>query len=189
VINYTNLIHLKGDLHKEKTYKWRNDAKVYFTCRQFTLLHPNEHLKWHENLPNDNFNKMFGVINEYGEDIGVCGFTNISWQARHSEISLYISPEHQKKGYGLATLYTLCRHGFKDFNFNKLWGECFNNNLPSFKIFKTIGFVASPGHIKHYFKNGEYINTTFMTLLQEDFDDQVYSRSIRQSPAESIDCT
>ena len=69
----------------------------------------------------------------------------------------------------MKTLFLLCQHGFDDFNLNKLWGEVFNTNVASLLIFKRMGFCPSPGHIQHYFRNGDYINTTFFNMLAPDW--------------------
>lgn len=189
MISYDNC-NIKLDWHiPQSAIEWRNDPLIFKTCRQYTLLDNKSHDRWLENI-NSPDKKMFSIflqlnhdgiyVNEY---IGVCGLTNINYQSRHAEISLYIIPKYQGNGYAKETLYTLCKHGFEDFNLNKIWGECFNNNLKSLLLFKKLGFVASSGHIQHYFRNGTYIDTTFMTLLQKDWKnvDQVYCRNIGES--------
>jgi RimJ/RimL family protein N-acetyltransferase len=182
MIFYDTKIFLSADIPLNARL-WRNDRAIFDTCRQFTVIDQNHHLKWMEKISNSSI-KMFGIYDKKNEfPLGVCGFTDINMQARHAEISIYIQKDEQGKGYAKDTLYTLIKHGFEDFNFNKLWGECFNTNLKSIMIFKKLGFIASSGHIQHYFRNGNYIDTTFMTLLEKDFKDvdQVYRRNIGES--------
>lgn len=162
--------------------EWRNQREVFKWCRQNTLLTQNQHDQWMQNLPDDV--KMFGIVGPSGEPVGVCGLTNIDNLARHAEFSLYIAPEHQKNGYGFDALVTLFKHGFEDFNLHKIWGETFWNN-PAIKLFQKIGMILTRGHTDHYFKGGEYISTSFITLLREDWDEGKFSyRNFNKPKAE-----
>lgn len=152
---------------------WRNQQQIFRWCRQTTLIQELDHLKWLGNHAWNDKNKMFGIYKKElvgGDDspLGVCGFTNIDTVARHAEFSLYIAPEHQHQGYGLWGLYLLIRHGFEDFNFNKIWGETFMGN-PAERLFSKLLFKKHPGHVQHYFKCGNYVDTSFFVLLQKEF--------------------
>ena len=167
--------------------EWRNCPEVFATCRQFTLLSDKSHQQWLDRIATDPSCKMFSIHSEeyHNIPVGVGGLTNICWQARHAEVSLYIAPSYQGKKLSFKALATICRHGFEDFNLNKLWGEIFNNNIKSIKIFTRLGFVPSPGHIQHYFREGKYIDTTFVSLLAQDwFSTQEMLRSKQDQSSE-----
>ena len=175
MIGYGLGVFLTGEIPAE-AYRWRNDPAIIRWCRQYTLLHPAEQEKWEGSIGLDPHNKMFGIkvksIDGMASEfisVGVCGLTNISWIARHAEFSLYIAPEYQSMGFGKRTLYTLCKHGFEDFNLNKIWGESFDGN-PSIKMFESLGFKIGPGHTQHYFKEGRYLNTYFAVMMREDWE-------------------
>ncbi len=184
MIDYGIDVKLDYDIPLE-ALEWRNDRKIFDTCRQYTLINKDDHFNWIKSLENNKSLKMFSIVylNKY---VGVCGLTNINWQARHAEISLYIDSCERGKNLGIKTLFLLCEHGFKDFNLNKLWGEVFNNNIASLKIFKRLGFIATPGHIQHYYRNGQYIDTTFMSILASDWEHINLIKNIKEKPCEDI---
>ena len=47
----------------EQAIDWRNDRKVFDTCRQFTLITQSDHERWMDSLSwNDSKNKMFSIV-------------------------------------------------------------------------------------------------------------------------------
>jgi RimJ/RimL family protein N-acetyltransferase len=150
-------------------FKWRNDPRIYQWCRQETLLNYEKHKNYWKKIQNSHTDKMFQIYRNdgryaQGEDelAGVCGLTNINWTARHGEFSIYIGPEFQRIGYARKALNDLINIAFDDLNLLKVWGESFEGN-PAITLFKELGFKESPGHKKHYFKNGKLIDTYFYT--------------------------
>ena len=101
--------------------------------------------------------------------IGVCGLTSIDWVNRRAEFSLYIGPEHGKKGYGESALRKLLRIGFDVLNLNCIWGESFHGN-PAIEMFKRIGFKYEGDRREFYFRNGSYINASLWSLLKNDYN-------------------
>lgn len=172
-ITYQGLHISLGETIPDNAFIWRNDPEIFQWCRQYTLLSPEHHKRWVEKIGTCPHSKMFAIqeITGQGPDfpIGVCGLTNIDWQARHAEFSIYINRYNQRRGFGREALYALLRHGFEDFNLNKIWGEVFDGN-PGKQIYISLGLTMLPGHPQHYYRNGEYIDTCFAVILKKDWD-------------------
>lgn len=157
---------------------WRNDERIFATCRQHTLLSIHDHQKWLQRIEEDKTTKMFGIsTSRFVEgrnqqvNVGVCGLTNINWLARHAEFSLYIAPEYQYHGYAKSALYNLLKHGFYSFNLNKIWGEVFDTNERALKIFRDYFMMdCRKGHRQHYFKEGRYIDTWIVDITADEFN-------------------
>jgi len=190
MISYHSGIYLSTDLPYQQMRKWRNDYHIYKWCRQVSILSEEDQYRWQDTIRDNPTIKMYCIqvldlgLSHLEEEclvpVGVCGLTSINLIARHAEFSIYIGKEYQKKGYGQKALYTLIRHGFEEFNLNKIWGDVFVGN-PGKKMLRNLHFKFAPGHEEHYFKNGQYINTELAYLFKRDFDAFDYRGNIRQS--------
>lgn len=153
-----------------KALSWRNNPKIYQWCRQTTVRSLQEHSDWINSLKDDKTKKMFGITIDgtKGTDVGVCGFTSIDYLHRKSEFSLYISPEEQGKGYGKEALLLLLKHGFTEFNFNRIWGETFHGN-PALDMFIRLGMTHEGIQRQSYFKSGKMIDSHIVSILQSEW--------------------
>lgn len=176
MISYDGITFLDSHI-PHAALSWRNDEKIFATCRQHTLLSIYDHQKWLQKIEEDNTIKMFGICSDKCIDgkyqkinIGVCGLTSINWIARHAEFSLYIAPEYQGHGYAKSALCNLLTHGFNCFNLHKIWGETFESNSSAVHIFRNkFNMTQTFGHRDHYFKDGKYVSTYIFSILENEF--------------------
>ena len=91
--------------------EWRNSWDIWHWTRQNDLIHWADQLDWFEKQRTDPTISMYGITadtgskTEYRELVGVTGLTDINHYHKRAEFSLYIAPEHQKKGYGKVALW------------------------------------------------------------------------------------
>ena len=165
------------DSLKEESLKilltWRNDFKIWKTCRQNDLLTWDSHHKWFESLSNNPKVKMYGIVRPAGVDhesvlVGVCGLTDIDLTNRRAEFSLYIGPENQRRGYAAKALKTLISHGFSNLNLNCVWGETFKGN-PAAGMFEAIGMEKEGTRKQFYFREGKYIDADLYSVLASEW--------------------
>ena len=57
--------------------------------------------------------------------VGLGGLTDIEWENRLAEISLFISPNYHGLGYGRASVKLLCEEGFDSMGLETILGEAF----------------------------------------------------------------
>lgn len=69
--------------------------------------------------------------------VGLGGLTDIEWENRLAEISLFISPELHGKGYGRAAVKLLCEEGFDHMGLETILGEAFLCN-PNWKFWDKL---------------------------------------------------
>lgn len=170
MIKYKN-IYLTGDLPLSLAYKWRNNPSIYKFCRQHTLISPQDHNSYLNNINNSSSNvKLFGIKSEDKEYIGVCGFTSMEHINRTGEFSLYIAPQYQGKGYAKNIMLALMKVGFNDLNFNRIWGEVFETNNKALNLFYSLGFTKEGELRDSYYKNGRYINSIIISQLKKEYD-------------------
>ena len=115
---------------KELILKWRNNPLIakYMLTKNISLK---AHLKFIDNLKNDNKKRYFLV-----ENIGVIYFTlhnnNIV------EIGLYKNPNKQKVGNKL--LKTAIEYAFEELKAKKIILYVFENNIKAINLYKKFGF-------------------------------------------------
>lgn len=167
MINFNHGVILAPIVRKQlgQLLMWRNDRRIWQWCRQHSVISEAHHEAWFNSLATRKDVRMFSVLDNEGNHVGVCGLTDIDETNRRAEFSLYIGPEHQGKGLGKAALKTLVDHAFHQLNYVKVWGETFDGN-PAAKMFESIGFKVEGVRRAHYFRDGRYINCTLYSLMR-----------------------
>lgn len=149
----------------------RNEYSIWKWCRQNDLIDEISHKKWFEKQSNDPSIKMYQIIvkKDFGNMIaGVCGITDIDRINQRAEFSLYISPEHQRKGYAKSALKTLLSHGFMNQNLNVIWGETFDGN-PAYDMFLKLGMKHEGTRRQFYYKEGRFIDAHLVSITKEEY--------------------
>jgi len=90
----------------------------------------------------DRYWEVKHLIHVHGEGmciqfIGLGGLTDIEWENRLAEISLFISPHEQGKGYGRTAVKLLCEEGFDHMGLETILGEAFLCN-PNWKFWDKL---------------------------------------------------
>ena len=159
-------VSLHADI-PESARNWRNHPEIRRWCRQNSVISLQEHQDWLRRQHEDPTIKMFGIWKE-AHPAGVCGFTSIDRLNRSAEFSLYIRPDFKGLGTGTLALRALCTHGFRDWGFNRIWGEVFDGN-PALKTFLDVGFHQEGLLRDAYFRGGKFIDAHRIAVLAEDW--------------------
>lgn len=155
--------------HRDKALTWRNDRRIYEWCRQFEPIAQHDHSAWFTRQAADSSLRMYAVQSPTGLFVGVCGLTSLDWVNRRAEFSLYIGPEHQKKGFAKAALSTLLSHGFRALNLHLIWGESFEGN-PACAMFERLGFFHEGYRRQFYYRDGKYIDAHLYSMTAPDWE-------------------
>lgn len=176
----------------DEAFAWRNDYRVYKTCRQATLLSIHDHGSYWNTLRDQPNTKMFGIyalvtkprlgtrttpfnqssdVEDCKIPVGVCGLTSLNHINQTAEFSLYIAPGYQGKGYAKAALKTLLWVGFNQLNLNRIWGETFATNVKAVIMFGQLGFRKEGELLETYYKEGKFINSYMVGMLRREFNE------------------
>lgn len=157
--------------HLPQLRAWRNDYSIWKWCRQNDLISDIAQQGWYERQAKDPSSKMYRIevnAEKYTETVGVCGLTNLDFANRHAEFSIYVGPEHQKRGYGKKALSLLLSHGFQNLGLNLIWGETFDGN-PALALFEAMGFRKDGMRRQFYWKDGKFIDAHLLSLTREEW--------------------
>lgn len=153
--------------------EWRNDPRIYKTCRQHDLIADYDQCEWYERQRKDPSVKMYAIMysgydsGKFDALVGVCGLTSIDYVNSRAEFSLYVGPNHQGNGIGANALKTLLKHGFDNLNLHLIWGETFDGN-PAARTFEKLGFKHEGTRREFYFKNGRYIDAHLYSVKRDE---------------------
>lgn len=149
-------------------FKWRNDARIYRWTRQNTPISLEQHEKYWANIPETS--KMYSVracLDNF-KTVGICGLTNISRDHRTGEFSLYIGPDHQRKGYGKSALEALLYMGFSRMDLELIEGITFEEN-PALRMFIDVGMLQDGKLRSRYRKEGKRTDVIVVSITQPEF--------------------
>ncbi len=156
------------DKDSQQLRGWRNDLRIRAWCRQNDLISEHSQLDWMDRIRKDSTVRMYVIEDMNGIAVGVCGLTSIDTLNGRAEFSLYIGPEHQRKGLAKKALSTLLTHGFESLGLHLIWGETFDGN-PALGMFKTLGFHVEGFRRDFYWKSGKFIGATLVSITEEEW--------------------
>lgn len=148
---------------------WRNDLRIHRFCRQNHLISEAQQAAWLIKIEADPTIKMLGILGQYNDPVGVCGFTSISTVHGSAEFSLYIAADQHGKGYGKAALIDLLHYGFIQMGLNRIWGDTFDHN-PAMQMFLDVGFKKEGTLRQSYYKGGKFIDSHIISILRSEYD-------------------
>lgn len=152
---------------------WRNDYRIWKTCRQNRLISDIDQEKWYIDQSTDESVRMFVIYvsdrsDLDGKAIGVCGLTDIDLINRRAEFSCYIAPAYQGQGYASGALKTLFNYGFMMLGLNLIWGETFEGNGAEL-LFQRLGMIQDGTRREFYYREGRFIDAHLYSIRAEDW--------------------
>ena len=118
----------------------------------------------------------FGVFDreDHSKFIGRVTLRNFVWSVRDASkssafLSIWVSPECGRKGYGTEMMQGICDYAFKTLKLRKLFAGVFIENIPSQRLMEKMKFRKIGVSRKHYLKDGKEIDSTRYELLYEDW--------------------
>jgi UDP-4-amino-4,6-dideoxy-N-acetyl-beta-L-altrosamine N-acetyltransferase len=130
-----NFIDLSMD-EKKMILQWRNHSSIKQWMYDSSEILLKNHLKFIESLIG-NKNKLYFLVKENNQAIGVIDFTNITTNS--CEFGLYSSVD--LKGYGKLLLSLVIDYAFNNLKVRKLIAEVFEENEKAIKLYETYNFI------------------------------------------------
>lgn len=102
--------------------------------------------------------------------VGEIGFRTIKWFNRKAEISIWISPEYQGKGYSKQALLMLMKFAFRKMNLYRLEAEVIDYNDKGKSLFEKVGFVLEGRLREAKYNDGKYYDVLRYGMLKNEYD-------------------
>ena len=135
-IKLINFIDLTLD-EKKMVLKWRNNPNVkqwMFTSNNISIQ---DHLNYIDLLKLKK-DKIYFLVKNEDEYIGIIDFTNINFEKNEAELGLYSNP--YLKGVGKILMEQVCNYGFEKLNLDKLISTVFKNNISAIRLYEKFNF-------------------------------------------------
>lgn len=146
--------------------RWNNDEAINtFNGSRIpnSLLEQND---WYEKTQHDKSKRKLVIANHEGEKVGMITLFNIDTKNQNCEIGIYISPEHQKKGYAREALNLLVSFCFYEMNMHKVYAKILSFNKPSVLLFESVGFKFEYAMKECFFTNGDFIDIAVYSIYR-----------------------
>ncbi len=162
----------KGDVPRFTA--WLNDPEVRQGLSMYLPLSIAEEERWFENMLQQPANEHPLTIEvRQGESwipIGNCGFMNIEWRNRASEVGIFIGEKSfWNQGYGTETMRLLLEHGFQTLNLNRIFLRVFGNNARAIRSYEKAGFIHEGRMRQAEYQAGAYIDVLLMSVLRSEW--------------------
>jgi len=103
--------------------------------------------------------------------IGHISLHDIDHLNRNAFIGIFIGEEeHRKKGYGAEAVRLILDYGFKTLNLHNIMLSVHADNYAAISCYKKAGFTETGRRREWVFKNGEYIDKIYMSILAREFE-------------------
>lgn len=115
---------------------------------------------------------MFAICDRANDRyIGNARLGEINFVNRMCIYGRLIGPaEYRGKGYGSDALIQLLRHGFHNLGLNRIWSVAWGQNARSLASNRRIGMTEEGVARQYCFKNGEFSDGIYLSMLRADFD-------------------
>lgn len=90
-----------------------------------------------------------------------------TWTLNRAELSYWISPDYQGKGFATESAKSILKFGFEKLNFNKIIVAHAEENTASKSICKKLGFTQYALEHDAFEKNGKWHNLIWYELLNK----------------------
>jgi RimJ/RimL family protein N-acetyltransferase len=138
----------ENETDAKKMLEWRSDEEARKTALNKDIDW-GEHWSWYKkSIRDQNKYIFFGVLKK--EDVGLLRFESIEKYVFH--ISVYLAPEHRKKGIGPELIRKGCEKMFKESECKKIYAKIKTDNIISINAFEKANFSN-----KKIIKNGKGI--------------------------------
>ncbi|AFZ72853.1 GNAT family N-acetyltransferase [Natronobacterium gregoryi] len=104
-----------------------------------------------------------------GEPVGAIGLDPIERYRQWGEIGYWIAPDFHGHGYGSDALSTTIEYAFTQLGLHKLAARVYEFNEPSMELLESVGFRREGVHRKDAFVDGEYKDTYWYGLLEDEW--------------------
>lgn len=149
---------------------WLNDPEVRQGISIYLPFSLAEEEGWFEDvLKNPPVERPLVIelrVGEVWEPIGSCGFLNLDWKNRSSELGISIGEKrYWNQGYGTEVMKLLLKHGFQTLNLNRIYLRVFADNPRAIRAYEKAGFVHEGCFRQAEYHLGHYIDVLFMSVL------------------------
>ncbi|WP_455449831.1 GNAT family N-acetyltransferase [Natrinema thermotolerans] len=112
------------------------------------------------------------LITADGEPVGTIGLREIDWEAGRGEIGYWIDPDEHGQGYGTEATELMVAYAFDQLGLHRIEAHVFAFNEASQRLLESVGFAREGTSRESQFVDGEYHDTHWYGLLEDEWRDR-----------------
>jgi RimJ/RimL family protein N-acetyltransferase len=120
---------------------------------------------------NDGKENFVFAVRIQGRLIGLVNLDGLDWVNSHVEAGIALTdPDVRGQGLASETLSLLIQYCFEELGLHRIWARIIDRNIPSIRLFQSLGFLEEGRMRQHVLRNGEYRDMLIMGLLNQPQD-------------------
>jgi RimJ/RimL family protein N-acetyltransferase len=149
--------------------RWINDPEV----TEFLQFEPPMSIEdeeiWFQHMVQSK-DRTFAIETKDGRLIGNIGLMGLDLRNRKTEVGIMIGEKDMwSQGYGTDAMLILLRYLFEEMNINRVGLYADVSNHRALRSYEKCGF-SREGVVRQYrFKDGRYLDSVLMSMLQQDW--------------------
>lgn len=149
--------------------EWRNSDRIHSMMLTDHRISWDEHVAWFDRIKSAERPVNF-IFTYKGEDIGYIGYSGINWQSMFCYPGTYLGKFDKKNIMAGIILHEITiKYAFEYLHMHKLCSYVFAKNKRVRKINELLGYRQEGYFRKHFFKDNEYQDVVFLSVLQEEW--------------------
>ena len=133
LINFTDLTYDE----KLEILSWRNHSSIRKWMFDKEPISLENHIAYIASLQ-EKKDRVYFVVKQYGQAVGVIDFTNIDLNNLEAQIGLYAKP--MLKGVGSLLMQNILEYGFNQLKIKKIVATVFEDNVSAIRLYEKFNF-------------------------------------------------
>lgn len=153
-------------------WEFRGDPEVTRQLGGFSTGYSHQDLtEWIESHRKRTDEVLYAIVDADTDGcIGHVGLYQIDHRNRKAEFAILIGvSKYQGIGLGKKITRFMVKFGFDELNLNKITLTAIEPNIRAISLYERLGFVQDGVARQDLWRNGTYLDVTFMSLLRDDW--------------------
>lgn len=100
--------------------------------------------------------------------VGLVNLLHIDKKSGKADLQEKILPDNQGNGYASEACELILQHGFENLRLHRVEASTFKFNEAGRNLLESLGFKYEGTHRKEKFKNGEYRDVEYYSILEDE---------------------
>ena len=123
---------------------------------------------WFQSLSLDKTQEVYSIKLACARQVGWARLSSIDLLSGSAELGIVLDEDEWGKGYAQDALTALIRYSFDDLRLHRLGAEVLSINLPSIKLFESLGFCHEGTKRESYYTSGRFLDVNCYGLLAKE---------------------